>query len=125
MPPVEETGLTISLLNMVRIFSATSEKQSSWTTGQVRILCTTKPRAQLLTEGILTSKQRVTGYQNSLLIRTFDTMPLTAKNLRRIPHGQWAVLKTHGNFRILKQILSYNHKNKVYKNYKSWETEII
>lgn len=88
MPPVEETGLTISLLNMVRIFSATSEKQSSWITGQVRILCTTKPRPQLLTEGILTSKQAIK-QAIKILLRPFDTMSLTAKNLRRIPHGQW------------------------------------
>lgn len=117
MPLVEETGLTISFLNMVRTFSATSEEQTSWTTSLAGILCTTKPRTQLLTEGVLARKQRVTGYQNSLIIRPFDTMPPTAKNLRWIPHGQWAVLNTPGNFGILKQILSHNHKKKTFTKF--------
>lgn len=72
MPPVEETGLTISLPNMVRTFSATSVKilLDYWPGENI---CTTKPRTELLTEGELTSNQRVTGNQNSFLIPSYAT----------------------------------------------------
>lgn len=61
---------------------------------------------------MLISKQRVTGYQDSLYKRLFDTMPLTGKEPQKDPIR--AVLNIRGNFRILKQILLHKHK-KVYK----------